>query len=346
LLARPRELLNVGTVPNASTRHNFSRDHPGRGDDAWDLAVQQVIPGVDGIRNVRQVAQHAHVDVDVAAQALRVLKCYGCLTLIDTFQYSNIYRATARTGDLISTTGALDACVSFVLRIPQSELELELSKEIQQSSRHSRSSDNLSSGTVDEETSRTYQCNEEDHTSNEDFLNNDAVSPQPTPHRATKNHAVSPTKTRRLRRHTQRQLSGSGEHESATVRIFRLFCAFADGRSVSDVLLSCHSNVLIKYLDHRAFAAYGTLHGLLVRVHRYPTAIDPLRNNQRPVIGSSPRNLKSTSTSTTRSKLGRALEIMDGNHCMDQICTELELSVSQLEELVKGAGYEIRDIYR
>ena len=51
LLARPRDLLRLSS-------HRY-------GDDAWDLAVQQVIPHVDGVRSAKQLARAARVDLDV-----------------------------------------------------------------------------------------------------------------------------------------------------------------------------------------------------------------------------------------------------------------------------------------
>jgi len=75
LLARPRDLLAL-SAPHGVHAHQRA------GDDAWDLAVQQVIPHVDGVRNAKQLARAAHVDLDVVLRSLRVLRHYRCLAVV------------------------------------------------------------------------------------------------------------------------------------------------------------------------------------------------------------------------------------------------------------------------
>ena len=81
LLARPRDLLRLSS-------HRY-------GDDAWDLAVQQVIPHVDGVRSAKQLARAARVDLDVVLRSLRVLRHYRCLAVVDTFQAPRNVRSNA-----------------------------------------------------------------------------------------------------------------------------------------------------------------------------------------------------------------------------------------------------------
>jgi len=66
------------------------------GDDAWDLAVQQVIPHVDGVRDATALARAAHVDVDVVTRSLRVLRHYRGVAAVDAFRYSNVARGDRR----------------------------------------------------------------------------------------------------------------------------------------------------------------------------------------------------------------------------------------------------------
>ena len=102
LLARPRDLLRLSS-------HRY-------GDDAWDLAVQQVIPHVDGVRSAKQLARAARVDLDVVLRSLRVLRHYRCLAVVDTFQYQNVYRATDRLSRLAASRRALEGCARFCFR--------------------------------------------------------------------------------------------------------------------------------------------------------------------------------------------------------------------------------------
>mmetsp|Transcript_19198 Transcript_19198/g.59096 ORF Transcript_19198/g.59096 Transcript_19198/m.59096 type:complete len:118 (-) Transcript_19198:392-745(-) len=74
------------------------------------------MPHVDGVRNAKQLARVARVDPDVVLRSLRVLLHYRCLAVVDTFQYSNVYRVGTRLAALAAAPDALDACLRFALR--------------------------------------------------------------------------------------------------------------------------------------------------------------------------------------------------------------------------------------
>ena len=291
LLARPRDLLDLGRHEKAyvAGRRRYGAWYAGG--ETWDLAVQQVMPHVDGIRNVWQVARVSHVDVDIVARSLRVLRYFGCLAVIDTFQYSNVYRATLRTKELASTPEALDACVAFVLRIPASDLDLAIFA----------SSSSSSNGLANLQQTTTSADDNDD--CSDRFCNNtrlrhrpkkpprdDAPTTTTRGRRGSSSNALSPKKGLPVPYSTdepddeedldlqessrrRRRKSGDVRRRSADL-VLRLYCAFVDGKSLKDVLLECDSRLLVQHLDHRAFAAYGAVHGLLERVHRYPAAIE------------------------------------------------------------------------
>lgn len=268
LLARPRDLLGLGGG------HRFGdQAWDLLGDQAWDLAIQQVIPHVDGIRSVRQVAKAAHVDVDITLRSLRVLRHYGCLTVVDVFQYSNVYRATARVGELATSQEAQDSCVRFVLRAPEAQVDAALREPADQS---------VSSG-------------------------DDAMTTKPA-------------------------VTTSRKPERAAIRILRLYCDFRDGKTLKDVLLAANDDDagarLVDALDHRAFAAFGAVHGILRRVHCFPIATGNVEEQH-----DDPR-------------VETCLAYMDGTHCMDEICSDLELAPSRVMALLRSNGLSTINIYR
>ncbi|KAJ8609643.1 hypothetical protein CTAYLR_006291 [Chrysophaeum taylorii] len=367
LLARPRALLDLSTPSKLS--RILKRDKPPAGDDAWDLAIQQVIPHVNGIRNVRQVARASRVDLEIVAKCLRVLRHYRCLALVDAFQYSNVYRVAARVGDLATNEGALENCVDFVLKpdIVQVDVDAALREAATDHSPFSSSGDLEKRRRSDDDKG-----------------------------------------ARRHRPSTER----------AAIRILRLYCDFKDGRSMKDVLLAANyeSPLLVDALDHRAFAAFGVVHGILERVHRYPVArltpaaaADKLharrassspggarpRDRRRPRATRGRRGLAPSGAAAAagyssleeeyevdiiddepeeedgsphllRPTLGRGdddrppldpypepvdlaakiLFLMDGSHCMDEICTDLEMPPSKVQAIVRNAGYLILNIFR
>eukprot|EP00741_Cyanophora_paradoxa_P004259 tig00000789_g4135.t1 len=57
----------------------------------WDLTLQQIVPFVDGINYVKRIAREADVEVGVACKCIQQLVYYGCVRVVDIFQFSNVY---------------------------------------------------------------------------------------------------------------------------------------------------------------------------------------------------------------------------------------------------------------
>lgn len=78
----------------------------------------QIVPFIDGIRHVRRIAQLADADIDLTKQCMEHLLFYGCITMTDIFQYSNIYTVRpllARDGD---NSDLFAECGQYVTRLP------------------------------------------------------------------------------------------------------------------------------------------------------------------------------------------------------------------------------------
>ena len=229
LLARPRDLLRLSS-------HRY-------GDDAWDLAVQQVIPHVDGVRSAKQLARAARVDLDVVLRSLRVLRHYRCLAVVDTFQYQNVYRATDRLSRLAASRRALEGCARFCFR-------------------------------------------------------------------------------------------GEARKGLQGLDALRLYCAFQDARSVKDVLLEAARAApkVVAALDVRAFVAFGLVHGLLVRVHRFPVAVRAAQ--------------PSRARTPPPPFLDRLVFLCDGSRRMDAVCTDVDLPAARCDAELREHGYATIDVYR
>ncbi|KAI7822490.1 nitrogen permease regulator 2-domain-containing protein [Kickxella alabastrina] len=61
------------------------------GDLLWDLVLENVLLYMDNINHVGRIAQLAQIDAHLVVSALRHLDYYGCIALIDIFQFGNIY---------------------------------------------------------------------------------------------------------------------------------------------------------------------------------------------------------------------------------------------------------------
>ncbi|KAJ3052220.1 Nitrogen permease regulator 2 [Rhizophlyctis rosea] len=71
-------------------------------DNHWDMTMQRIIPYIDGVQSVRRIADIADVDVTFVRIAIQHLLYYGCVKLVDIFQFSNVYAIKSVTGLLHS----------------------------------------------------------------------------------------------------------------------------------------------------------------------------------------------------------------------------------------------------
>lgn len=319
-------------------------------DDAWDLAVQQVIPHVDGVRNVRQVASASHMDVDIVCKCLRVLLHFRCLTVMDKFQFSNVYRVTQRAGELAVSPDALDACAQFVLKCPPDELDYMLREEA--AAEHSVSSGEGNEAKEVKAASRMLR------------------------------RAVEPAAVRVLRlycdfcdgRSVKDVLLAASEDSPQLIDSLDHH-GFATFGVLHGILRRVHHypialpNVKRSSHDMRA-SFYDNLvpqnrHDIPTGDHAYPkarsdikpTLIDMASGHRQRIHSrdSQEGTLQMDAAANVEATLGnhwhkgvvdRILQYMDGSHCMDEICTDLEMSPKHVLLHVRRADHMIFDVFR
>jgi len=57
----------------------------------WDLAINWIVPQIDGCKYVKQISNSTEVDMHMVRACLRVLRHHGVLAHVDIFRYGNIY---------------------------------------------------------------------------------------------------------------------------------------------------------------------------------------------------------------------------------------------------------------
>lgn len=83
-------------------------------DENWDLTMQRIIPHVDGIKSVRQIAERADADLNLVKKCIEHLLYYGCLLMLDIFQFGAIYAPTAEISTLIEDKTMQQECASYI----------------------------------------------------------------------------------------------------------------------------------------------------------------------------------------------------------------------------------------
>lgn len=64
-------------------------------DENWDITMQRIVPYINGVSSVKRIALLADADLRLTRQCMRHLLYYGCLLLLDIFSFTAIYAPTA-----------------------------------------------------------------------------------------------------------------------------------------------------------------------------------------------------------------------------------------------------------
>lgn len=83
-------------------------------DETWDLTMTRIAPFVDGIASVARVAAASDTDFALARRAVRHLLYYGCLLLLDIFQFGAAYAPTPEIAHMVADATVQDECARYV----------------------------------------------------------------------------------------------------------------------------------------------------------------------------------------------------------------------------------------
>eukprot|EP00128_Syssomonas_multiformis_P018811 Colp12_sorted_trinity150504_noHs@35256 len=83
---------------------------------AWDLTMQQVWPYINGIDHVKRIAKKADVEIALVRKCMQHLLYYNIITLVDVFQYSNIYMVTSSINRLLDDPVVQQECAEYITK--------------------------------------------------------------------------------------------------------------------------------------------------------------------------------------------------------------------------------------
>ncbi|KAJ1922641.1 Nitrogen permease regulator 2, partial [Linderina pennispora] len=81
------------------------------GDDIlWDLVLDEVLMHLDNVNHVRRIARLTEIPEPTVIAALKHLEYYGCISLVDIFQFSNVYETQHRLLEFYSDASLQKEC--------------------------------------------------------------------------------------------------------------------------------------------------------------------------------------------------------------------------------------------
>lgn len=83
-------------------------------DPNWDLTMLLILPYIDGVNSVRQIALLADADYKLVRKAISHLLYYNCIFLLDVFSFSAIYAPTTEITDFVDNKEMQAECARYV----------------------------------------------------------------------------------------------------------------------------------------------------------------------------------------------------------------------------------------
>lgn len=80
----------------------------------WDPTMEKIVPYINGINSIRRIADLADADYDLVRKCIQHLMHYGCIIIVDLFQFSNIYAPTSDISELIKDPIMMKECQAYV----------------------------------------------------------------------------------------------------------------------------------------------------------------------------------------------------------------------------------------
>lgn len=81
----------------------------------WDPTMIKILPFINGINSVKKISELADSDYLLTKQCIQHLMHYKCISIIDIFQFSNIYAPTNNVGNFLKVTNMAEECQSYII---------------------------------------------------------------------------------------------------------------------------------------------------------------------------------------------------------------------------------------
>ncbi|KAF9439036.1 Nitrogen permease regulator 2 [Entomortierella beljakovae] len=80
----------------------------------WDMTMQRITGYINGVNSVKRIAEYADVETGLARMCMQHLLYYGCIIMVDLFQFKNIYAVKLEMMRLTEDISMQNECVSYV----------------------------------------------------------------------------------------------------------------------------------------------------------------------------------------------------------------------------------------
>lgn len=83
-------------------------------DESWDPTMEKIVPHINGINSIHQIADLANANYNLTIQCMQHLLYYRCIVIVDLFQFSNIYAPTPDLCVFLTDHDMAHECQAYV----------------------------------------------------------------------------------------------------------------------------------------------------------------------------------------------------------------------------------------
>jgi hypothetical protein len=88
----------------------------------WDVSLQHVLPKINGISSIKNIAQESDMDIVTVSMALRILLFYRCIIMTSVFRFNNVYQLLPDAARrLLHDSSILQDMEEFALVVPDGD---------------------------------------------------------------------------------------------------------------------------------------------------------------------------------------------------------------------------------
>ncbi|KAJ3192249.1 Nitrogen permease regulator 2 [Irineochytrium annulatum] len=85
-------------------------------DKFWDMTLLRIVPFVNGVNSVKRIAELSDVEQELVRIGIQHLLYYGCIKMMDIFQFCNVYAVAPTINTLLTSPDIQSECREFVCR--------------------------------------------------------------------------------------------------------------------------------------------------------------------------------------------------------------------------------------
>lgn len=219
----------------------------------WDPTMVKILPYINGLNSVRRISELADANYLLTKQCIQHLMHYQCITMIDLFQFNNIYSPTDLIGNFLKTNGMAEECQAYIIS--------------------GRSWTDSPSNPMTPGTPATPSTPATPGILSRAHLppNSQSLDPASTSYFMQRNMAQSASPlTKSLGRSLAETRLGAQQtiHVPSKATLFFLYRLLNQGQTIKEWYIQHQKS--LKNIDVRRFINFGVVRGIIYRVYLYP----------------------------------------------------------------------------